>query len=155
MASEIVMDASLVAAQSRFSDALGWRAVEPRWKEAHKSGDVYRLRQSILSQKGGYHRMAAPLEAGLRLGGASEQLISIAKRWGAHAGVALEGLDHLNVLTSNPLETGKDSLQDIRAGRLVLPLFLIREHTSPSEWEEIENILEKSDSKFTCNPAVR
>ena len=153
-AAEVMMDASLVAAQARFNDELGWRAVEPRWLNCGSEKERQTLMETMLSQRGGLHRMSAPIEAGLRLGDASDELIDIANEWGRHAGVALEGLDHLNVLTSDPLTTGKDSLQDVRAGRLVLPLFLLRETVTKNEWEDIYEIIDKSDSKFTHNPPV-
>ena len=37
--------------------------------------------------------------------------------------------------------TGKDSLQDIREGRLSVPLFLLRQRASEEEWQRVERLL--------------
>ncbi len=47
------------------------------------------------------------------------------------------------------METGKDSLRDMREGRLSVPLFLLRETTSKEEWKDVQNILKNnSGSEF-------
>jgi hypothetical protein len=38
-------------------------------------------------------------------------------------------------------ETGKDSLQDLREGRLCMPLFQLRKYASEEDWEDVSRIL--------------
>lgn len=84
-------------------------------------------RRNFLYDKGAFHTFVAPLIAGMRLGGsACQETEALVEAWGRSAGLAFQGLDDLVDLVSDPFASGKDTFQDIREGRLSLPLVLLQ-----------------------------
>ena len=126
-AMEIILKGSCRAAFGQFLDLQGWDGPA----EDLSAGDFRR----VLLDKGGHHSITAPLVAGWRLCWSSvpESLVS----WGDHVGLAFQGLDDLQDILESPATLGKDSLQDLREGRLSLVGHLLREQLSDDEWAEL------------------
>ncbi len=110
-----ILDGAARAGAGQVLDLVGWRG----------RGDLAGFRRALLD-KGGHHSVTAPLCAGLRLADPAADL-SAATAWGDAMGLALQGADDLQDLLAPPTMTGKDGLQDIREGRLSLPIFLLTE----------------------------
>lgn len=72
----------------------------------------------------------------MQLAGAPHNLQDAAHTWGQHFGLAFQALDDLSDLISEVSETGKDSMQDFREGRLSILLYLMRKYASADEWNE-------------------
>lgn len=73
-----------------------------------------------------------------------DKLVESCTQWGIHTGIAYQILDDVSELILSPMETGKDSLRDMREGRLSVPLFLLRETTSKDEWKDVQNVLKNN-----------
>ncbi len=92
--------------------------------------------RTVLLNKGGHHSITAPLLAGWQLADPHADLRALSD-WGDHIGLAFQGLDDLQDVLSSPGELGKDSLQDLREGRLSLVGHLLREQLSDAEWDAL------------------
>lgn len=96
--------------------------------------------RQVLLNKGGHHSITAPLVAGWRLAEPGAGLMALSA-WGDHIGLAFQGLDDLQDVLAEPGTTGKDSLQDLRAGRLSLVSHLLRLHLDADDWEDLRPTL--------------
>ena len=96
--------------------------------------------RQVLLNKGGHHSITAPLVAGWRLVAPDAGLMQLGA-WGDHIGLAYQGLDDLQDVLADPGATGKDSLQDLRAGRLSLVSHLLRLHLDADDWEDLRPTL--------------
>ena len=109
--------------------------------------EVQRLMRRLLADKSAHRTFVAPLVAGVHLGGggggagAGRDLVACCEHWGVRIGTAFQVLDDLSDLAADPLASGKDGLQDLREGRLSVPLFLLRERATEAEWAEVLALL--------------
>merc|ERR1711871_19636 len=94
---------------------------------------------SLMGDKGGHHAFTAPLLGGLVLGGAPTEVLKAGRSWAYAMGVAFQGLDDIVDLVGDPSLTGKEGFQDFRAGRLGLPLLLLRQRCTEEEWAEVQH----------------
>ena len=113
------------AGLGQFSDLLGFSNLG----DPPDAGEVFR---GALLNKGAWHSVPAPLAAGMRLFSSSIS-VDQALAWGSHVGLALQGADDLADLVTPSSVSGKDGLQDLREGRLSLPLHLLRRNLTQSE----------------------
>ena len=125
-AMEVILKGSCRAAFGQFLDLQGWDGPA----EDLSSADFRR----VLLDKGGHHSITAPLVAGWRLCAPVPQALIT---WGDLVGLAFQGLDDLQDILESPATLGKDSLQDLREGRLSLVGRLLREQLSDDEWAEL------------------
>lgn len=121
----VILAANRRAGVGQFLDLQGW------------NGPVGQLPPSafrqLLLNKGGHHSITAPLLAGWRLVEPRAGLMTLGA-WGDHVGLAFQGLDDLQDVIADPAQTGKDTLQDLREGRLSLVSHLLRTHIGEQEW---------------------
>jgi len=146
-----IMKASYRAGAAQFEDVLGWKGVERIIQENKDEADATVVLERLLADKSSNHSFAAPLVAGHRLGVQNAEIFpseeeqefieSFATDWALHTGAAFQGLDDVMDMVLEVQDSGKDRLQDIQEGRLSLPLFLLRQFATQSEWEQVGEIL--------------
>lgn len=125
-AMEVILKGSCRAAFGQFLDLLGWDGPAEDLSSADFRG--------VLLDKGGHHSITAPLVAGWQLcAPVPDALVT----WGDLVGLAFQGLDDIQDILESPATLGKDSLQDLREGRLSLVGRLLREQLSDDEWSEL------------------
>lgn len=147
-ACEVVMQGAYRAGAAQFDDLAGWSCVEANFENGSTSDAI--LRQ-LMIEKRAYHGWISPLLAGLRLGAATAPQSAAAMeemcyRWAEHVGIAYQALDDLADLILHPSETGKDSLQDLRDGRLSMPVFFLMQCASPKERSRLRDLLLRPDT---------
>jgi geranylgeranyl pyrophosphate synthase len=128
----VILAGSRRAGVGQFLDLQGWDGPAGELKPG--------LFRQLLLNKGGHHSITAPLVAGWRLIEPSAGLMGVSA-WGDHVGLAFQGLDDLQDVLAEPGSTGKDSLQDLREGRLSLVSHLLRRQLAPHEWEDLRPAL--------------
>jgi geranylgeranyl pyrophosphate synthase len=64
------------------------------------------------------------------------------EKWSHRIGLAFQGLHDLSDLMADPLVSGKDPMNDVREGRVSLPLFMLRQSAEPEEWQSVLDIAE-------------
>ena len=126
-AMEIILRGGCRAGFGQFLDLQGWNG-----PAEDLSSSAFR---EVLLNKGGHHSITAPLIAGWRLCAPVPPALTT---WGDHVGLAFQGLDDLQDVLESPAALGKDSLQDLREGRLSLVGRLLREVLSDAEWDELK-----------------
>lgn len=131
-AMRVILAGSRRAGVGQFLDLQGWDGPAGELKPG--------LFRQLLLNKGGHHSITAPLVAGWRLIEPSAGLMGVSA-WGDHVGLAFQGLDDLQDVLAEPGSTGKDSLQDLREGRLSLVSHLLRRQLAPHEWEDLRPAL--------------
>ena len=125
-AMSVILQAAHRAGFGQFLDLQGWDG-----PAEDLSSSAFRR---VLLDKGGHHSITAPLVAGWRLlAPVPPALVS----WGDHVGLAFQGLDDIQDILESPATLGKDSLQDLREGRLSLVGRLLREQLSEEEWLDL------------------
>jgi len=147
-ASIAILEGAYSAGAAQFDDLLGWAGVEKAIEMSSNTHDS--LLRRLLYDKASHHSFAAPVIAGMRLGGnvLEEQLVI---DWAEHCGAAYQALDDVLDLVVDVAESGKDKLQDIKEGRLSLPLFLLRQRASGQEWRQVYDLL----GGFQMSPSER
>jgi geranylgeranyl diphosphate synthase type I len=123
---EVILKGSCRAGFGQFLDLQGWNGPAEELSDAAFRG--------VLLDKGGHHSITAPLTAGWRL---CAPIPDALVGWGDHVGLAFQGLDDLQDILDSPATLGKDSLQDLREGRLSLVGRLLREQLSDEEWYDL------------------
>jgi len=160
-ACEAILQGAYRAGAAQFDDIAGWSSVEELFKSGKTSDQVLRR---LMSEKRAYHGWISPLLAGLRLGFASSgnsnsaekaQLEGICHAWAERMGIAYQALDDLADLLLPPGETGKDSLQDLRDGRLSMPVFLLMQRAAPKEREMLKQLLMLPDAALLLSDRRR
>lgn len=128
----VILAGSRRAGVGQFLDLQGWDG---------PAGDLppAAFRQLLLN-KGGHHSITAPLVAGWRLVDPQAGLMTLSA-WGDHVGLAFQGLDDIQDVLAEPGSTGKDTLQDLREGRLSLVSHLLRRQLAPDEWDALRPTL--------------
>lgn len=139
-ACDVLLHHSYKAAAAQCDDVVGWRGMEHIFAG---SADPHEVMRQVLLDKGARHTMCAPLLGGLTLAGASEDVHLSARKWGEHAGIALQAMDDVADLIGNFITTGKDTFQDFRDGRLSLLLFLLWQRATPQEWSEVASFMRR------------
>ncbi|MFT5683655.1 MAG: geranylgeranyl pyrophosphate synthase [Myxococcota bacterium] len=125
-AMEVILQGSCRAGFGQFLDLQGWDGPAEDLSSAEFRG--------VLLDKGGHHSITAPLAAGWRLcAPVPDALVT----WGDHVGLAFQGLDDIQDILESPATLGKDSLQDLREGRLSLVGRILREQLNDDEWDEL------------------
>lgn len=131
------------AGAAEFDDLVGWEGVE---RAVRSSGmTLTEIQARHASDIASNHGFAAPLASGLWLGAGGvappAAVASACAKWASLAGRAFLALDDVADLVEDPSHTGKDSLQDVREGRLSQPLFNLRRLASEEEWRHVRGIL--------------
>lgn len=95
----------------------------------------------VADLKSGRYTVLRPLQIGAAIAGWSGVLI---ERWTTAAlpiGIAFQIQDDLLALVASTEETGKEGLEDIRAGKATLPMALAFERANPAQRERLQQIV--------------
>ena len=141
----VILESALHAGAAQFDDVVGWEGVERRLQSGEYLNDIQSLHAIDISAE---HGFSAPLIAGLRLGPKiwstereQKQYEEELRRFGTLLGISFYDLADVTDIVCDSSETGKDSLQDLREGRLSQPLFSLRKYANVEEWEDVSQIL--------------
>lgn len=137
---DIILDSAIHAGAAQFEDVIGWQGVEQRMTQGEYLHDICAMHAVDIAS---FHGFTAPLIAGFRLTKPEihEDLERELTEFGNKLGTAFYGLQDVADIVCDSSETGKDSLQDLREGRLCMPLFTLRKFATEVEWEEVSQIL--------------
>lgn len=143
-AMERVLRGSQKTALAQFTDVLGWAAFT---EDVNSS--VQTLEDMALGNIS--HSFTAPLLAGVDLGGFKQDHAIYAgfEKWSHRIGLAFQGLQDLSDLMADPIVTGKDAMNDVREGRISLPLFMLRQRAEPEEWQSVLDIAESREGALS------
>jgi len=141
---EVILDSAVRAGAGQFEDVIGWEGVERRLSSGEFLNEIQTLHALDLASE---HGFSAPLIAGFRMSPSSlnqdqtNQFEHELRRFGTLIGTSFFDLSDVTDIVCESTETGKDSLQDLREGRLSQPLFNLRKLADPEEWEDVSSIL--------------
>jgi geranylgeranyl diphosphate synthase type I len=158
-ACEAVLKGAYRAGAAQFDDLAGWSGVESLFKNGNTSDQILRR---LMIEKRAFHGWISPLLAGLKLGlgpavpsASFTQMESFCHAWAEHVGIASQALDDLADMLLSPADTGKDSLQDLRDGRLSMPVFLLMQRASPKERAALRELLLRPDGAMILSDRRR
>ena len=141
---EVILDSALRAGAAQFEDVIGWEGVERRLAAGEFLSEIQTLHALDIAAE---HGFSAPLIAGFRMSPSSlsndkkAEFEDELRRFGTLIGTSFFDLSDVTDIVCESSETGKDSLQDLREGRLSQPLFNLRKLADPEEWEDVSSIL--------------
>jgi len=141
---EIILDSAVRAGAAQFEDVIGWEGVERRLATGEYLHNIQTVHAVDIAAE---HGFSAPLIAGYRMSSTEESEEAKTRfeyelrAFGTLIGTTFFDLSDVTDIVCDSSETGKDSLQDLREGRLSQPLFYLRKSANVEEWEEVSSIL--------------